>query len=1013
MNFLKILALRGPNLWARFPVLEAWLDLGPLKDSASSEIPNFNDRLKAMLPSLAEHHCSEGHAGGFYERLERGTYLAHILEHVAIELQSLAGTPVKFGKTRMTGADGVYKVAVRYLDEDLGRAALEQSRLLVRAAVDGTPFDVAASLAVLTAVHVNNRRSPLTEGVLAAAKERRIPARIVDKTGLLQLGTGSKQRRILEGQTDATSAVAVGIAHDRVLTSEMLAAIGVPVPYGRVATSADDAWAAAQTAELPVVIRPKFGVHPPASDPCGDETAVRNAYAHLADQGYTVLVEHATPGRPLRMLTVGGKQIAAIRNAGDRWHPVDVHPRIADRALDAVSVMGLDVAVVEAIVADPSRPLEEQSGTVVAVQAQPDFEVFRRAEGFIPSDQDPANRRNQDGGDKPHRSSTPIAAALVDHLFADPATSRIPVIAVTGTNGKTTTTRLTAHLLGQTQTVGMCCTEGIYLGERRIMTGDCSGPKSAKILLNHAAVDAAVVETARGGILREGLGFDRCDVAVVTNIGDGDHLGTNDVDTPEQLANVKSTIVWAVRENGYAVLNATDPLVVEMVKWCAGSVIFFAQDEHHPVLTEHRIRGGRTAFVRNNAIFLGIGPEATELVSLLQVPLTHGGLVGFHVENALASAAAAWAVGMSLDQIRRGLESFAPRMDQVPARFNVMDIHDVTVVLDYGHNTSAVARLLTKVIDRFPHPRKSVVYSAAGDRRDQDIIDQGRQLGAAFDRVFIYEDTYLRGRREGEITELFRQGMARTRRVQDVRSINGGMLAIEIAFAACTPGELLVIQPDRIDDGGCGFSGSSWTREAKEIPLAEALRCLKPAPDAEGASGEYSTEVVILEGRLGKQAVAARAFRRGEVVTEGFGPTTTERSMHTIQIDSDLHLVPPSPMKFFNHSCEPNCGLLIRCGVDNLEIHALRELAAGEEMTLDYETFEEEFEALTGPCLCRSPKCRGRLRGYGAMSDELREKYGIYIAEYLQLADEPMMVTTPLHHETAGNPAEIPVAAEV
>jgi cyanophycin synthetase len=1012
MNFLKILALRGPNLWARFPVLEAWLDLGLLKNVASSEIAGFNDRLKTMLPSLAEHHCSEGHAGGFYERLERGTYLAHILEHVAIELQSLAGTPVKFGKTRMTGTDGVYKVAVRYLDEDLGRAALEQARQLVLAAVHDTPFDVAASVAGLTAICSTNRQSPLTEAVLAAAKERRVPARVIDKSGLLQLGTGSKQRRVLEGQTDATSAVAVGIAHDRTLTSEMLAAIGVPVPYGRVATNGDDACAAAKSAELPVVIRPKFGVHPPASDPCGDEAAVRAAYAHLADQGYTVLVEHATPGRPIRMLIIGGKLIATIRNDGDRWHPVDVHPRIADRALDAVSVMGLDVAVVDAIALDPNRPLEEQAGTIVAVQSQPDFTAFERAAGLVPADQHPANRLDLVGGDKPRRSSTQdIGLAVVDHLFPNPDASRIPVIAVTGTNGKTTTTRLTSHLLGRDRTVGMCCTEGIYLGDRRIMTGDCSGPKSAKILLNHAAVDAAVVETARGGILREGLGFDRCDVAIVTNIGDGDHLGTNDVDTPAQLANVKSTIVWAVRENGYAVLNATDPLVVDMVKWCAGGVIFFAQDEQHPVLAQHRSCGGRTAFVRNNAIFLAIGPEATELVSLLQVPLTHGGLVGFHVENALASAAAAWAVGMPFNLIRQGLESFAPRMDQVPARFNVMDIHGVTVVLDYGHNTSAVARLL-EVIDRFPHPRKSVVYSAAGDRRDQDIVDQGRQLGAAFDRVFIYEDTYLRGRREGEITELFRQGMASTRRVKDIRSIQGGMLAIEIALAACLPGDLLVIQPDRIDDG-VALLRKFMDEGGEEIPLAEALRCLKPAPDADGASGEYSTDVVILEGRLGKQAVAARAFRRGEVVTEGFGPTTTERSMHTIQIDSDLHLVPPSPMKFFNHSCEPNCGLLIRCGVDNLEIHALRDLVAGEELTLDYETFEEEFEALTGPCLCRSPKCRGRLRGYGTMSDELREKYGIYIAEYLQLADEPLTVTTPLHHEAVGHPAEIPVAAEV
>ena len=352
-------------------------------------------------------------------------------------------------------------------------------------------------------------------------------------------------------------------------------------------------------------------------------------------------------------------------------------------------------------------------------------------------------------------------------------------------------------------------------------------------------------------------------------------------------------------------------------------------------------------------------------------------------------------------------------MDQVPARFNIMDIGGVTVVLDYGHNTSAVARLL-EVIDRFSaSAERSVVYSAAGDRRDADIVAQGEQLGAAFDRVFIYEDTYLRGRRDGEITELFQQGMASTNRVKDIRSIEGRMLAIELALAACQPGDLLVIQPDRIDDG-VALLRKFMDEGGEEIPLAEALRCLKPAPDADGASGEEcDMDVVILEGRLGKQAVAARAFGRGEVVTEGFGPTTTERSMHTIQIDSDLHLVPPSPMKYLNHSCEPNCGLLVRSGVDSLEIHALRDLAAGEELTLDYETFEEEFEALTGPCLCRSPKCRGRLRGYGAMSEELRARYGMYIAEYLQLADEPMMVTTPLHHESATRADEIPVAADV
>jgi cyanophycin synthetase len=992
MNFQRTLALRGPNIWARFPVLEAWVDLQDLKDAASSEMPGFNDRLKSLLPSLIEHRCSEGHTGGFYERLERGTYLAHILEHVVLELQTLAGTPVKYGKTRMSNVDGVYKVVVGYQDEDLGRAAFETGRELLLAVVQDRPFDVAAGITKLREIREKNRPAPITEAVLVAAKERKVPARLIDKSGLVQLGLGVRQRRVLNGQTDRSSAVANGIAYDRTLTRELLAAIGVPVPYGRTATSADDAWAAANEAGMPVVIRPKYVNALPASAALNQQNDVTAAYEALAGQGYSVLVEHATPGQPLRLLVVGEKVVAAYRREADSW--VDclgaLQASIAGRAVDAAGVVGLDVADIELGVADPSRPLEEQHGTVIGLQSQPDFSIFQ-----------------------PQPS---LGRALVDHLFSDPNNSRIPVVSISGTNGKTTTTRLTAHLLGQVHAnVGMCCTEGIYLGDRRLMKGDCSGPKSAKILLNHPEASAAVVETARGGILREGLGFDRCDVAVVTNIGEGDHLGSSDIDTPEQLAYVKSTIVWAVREGGFAVLNATDPLVVAMTQWCHGYVIFFARDEAHPVLIEHRAKGGRAAFVRNNAIILAEGTIETELVSLVQVPLTHGGRVGFHVENALAASAAAWAVGLPIDSLRRGLETFAPKMDLVPARFNIMDIHGVTVVLDYGHNTSAVAKLL-EVLDQFPHERRTVVYSAAGDRRDSDIVAQGEQLGAAFDRVLIYEDTYLRGRREGEITELFTQGMARTKRVKDIRSIRGGMLAIEIALSASQPGDLLVIQPDRIDDG-VALLKKFVDVGGREISLEDALRRPRPSPGADGASGELK-DVVVLEGRLGKQAVAARAFERGEPVTAGFGPTTTERSMHTIQIDDDLHLVPPSPMKYLNHSCDPNCGILIRRGVKRLEIHALRDIVAGEELTLDYETFEEAFEAMTGPCLCRSPKCRGRLHGYARMSTELREYYGVYVAEYLRESDEAIVVaveavTTPLHAIPVGDPAEIPVAAEV
>jgi cyanophycin synthetase len=1003
MNFLKTQALRGPNIWARFPIMEVWVDLQDLKDLASSEIPGFNDRLKTFLPSLAEHRCSEGRPGGFYERLERGTYLAHILEHVALELQTLAGTPVKYGKTRMSNTDGVYKIAVGYKEENLGRAAFDLGRDLVLAAVHDQPFDVAAAIASLVATFEKNKPSPIASALLAAAKEKRIPARLIDKNGLIQLGYGVHQRRILEGQTDASSAVANGIAYDRILTRELLAAIGVPAPYGRAASSEDDAWAAAQEAELPVIVRPKFVNAIPGSVILANEDEVRAGYRQIADLGYSVLVEHATPGHEHRLIVIGPKIVAAARKTESGWLDVTptLHPRIAERVIDAAQVIGLDVAAVDIIALDLARPFEDQKGTVISVIAQPDLNPHLQPPN-------PGVSVLANPGDQP------LAQSLLDHLFPAPQSSRIPLVSVTGTNGKTTTTRLTAHLLSQVHAVvGMCCTEGIYINHRRIMKGDCSGPKSAKVILNHTEPHAAVVEVARGGILREGLGFDRCDVAVVTNIGDGDHLGASDIDTPEQLANVKSTIVWAVEKNGFAVLNANDPLVVNMTQWCSGGIIFFARPADHPVIAHHRAQQGRAIFTRDNVIVLAEGTDEIHLISLAEVPLTQGGRVGFHVENVLAAAGAAWALGISLDAIRRGLASFAPKMDQVPARFNIMDIGGVTVVLDYGHNTSAVARLL-EVLELFPHKKRSVVYSAAGDRRDIDIVAQGEQLGAAFDRVFIYEDTYLRGRREGEITELFQTGMARTRRVHDIRSVKGGMLAIEIAFAACTPGELLVIQPDRIDDG-VALLQRFVAQGGRELSLEEALRCLKPEPDAPAASGASQQLVLVTEGRLGKAAVAVGGFVEGDLVTEGWGDTTTERSMHTIQVDRDLHLTPPSPMKYLNHSCEPNCGIVLRRGVENIQIRAIRDITVGEELTLDYETFEEAFEAMTGPCLCESKGCRGRLRGFAHLPLDVRERYGSYIAEYLLEADEPTIVARPTvealsqDNVTIPHPAEAPV----
>jgi UDP-N-acetylmuramyl tripeptide synthase len=597
MDFRKVRLLGGPNIWANYPVLEAWVDLGALKDSPSDELPGFTDRLMAWLPSLIEHRCSVGKRGGFLERLRRGTWMAHILEHVALELQSLAGTPVGFGRTRESHEDGVYKVALEFECEELGRASLEVGRDLCLAAVYDRPFDVDAALGHLREIAQRYRPHPTETALRQGARQRRIPITRVEESDTFILGHGIRQRQ--------------------------------------------------------------------------------------------VSLDELVP-------------------------PVD---------------------------------------------------------------------------------------GLLERLFPSGQTGRIPIAAVTGVNGKTTTTRLIAHILACTQRcVGMTCTEGIYIDGQRVEAGDCSGPLSARTVLTDPRVEAAVLETARGGILRAGLGFDRCDVAVVTNIAEGDHLGIGDIETVEQLARVKRAIVDVVAPEGHAVLKADDPLVADMASYCPGSVVFFARDGNHRVVVEHRQQGGRAVFVRDRRIILAEGAQEIPLVSLENVPMTHGGYVAFQVENALAAAAAAWVLGVPCEVILTGLESFVADLDRAPGRFNLLEFNDATVVIDYGHNTSSLASLI-ETFDALPHKFRTAVYSAAGDRRDIDLIRQGELLGDAFDRVILYEEeNCIRGRAPGEINALFRRGLSDRGRVKHIEEVQGAIQALEYALEHARPGELLLIQVDLVDE---------------------------------------------------------------------------------------------------------------------------------------------------------------------------------------------------------------------
>jgi cyanophycin synthetase len=849
MEFRKILTLRGPNLWSRRPVLEAWVDLQDLKDRASDSIPGFNDRLTAWLPTMIEHRCSVGERGGFFQRLRDGTYPAHILEHITIELQTQAGTPVGFGKARETSEAGVYKVVVRYKDEHVARACLFAARELFLAAVHDRPYDVTGELDKLRALADRVCLGPSTSAIVAAAEARGIPARRLTTGSLVQLGYGCNQRRIWAAETDRTSAIAETIAQDKELTKTLLRTGGIPVPEGRPVEDAGDAWDAAQEIGPPVVVKPRDANH--ARGVFTNLTTreqIARAFDLALKEGSGVIVERFAPGSEHRLLVVGDQMIAASRGDAsyiegdgrrtvrqlveedlntdprrgvDEVYPLclirfdaitsmqlerqgytpedvptpgarilvsvsdnlsidctdQVHSSVAAHAVRAAKIVGLDVAGLDVVAEDIGRPLEDQGGVVVEVNAGPGLLMHLKPSVGTPR---------------------PVGEAIVNTLFPAGENGRIPIVCVTGTNGKTTVTRLIAHFLKLAgKLIGVTTSDGVVIENRTIEVGDCSGPRSARLVLLNPEVQAAVLEAGRGGILREGLGFDKCDVAVVTNIAEPDHLGLAYIETPEQMFGVKRCAVDVVLPDGASVLNAADPLVAEMAPLSNGQVIFFALDPSHAVVIKHRAEGRRAVIVRDGLIVLAEGPAEVPLIALTDVPLTHGGRVPFQVENALAAAAAGWALNIPADTIRGGLHSFQGNLHDSPARFNVLDVGGMTVIVDDSHNASALAAVIA-ALDNFPHERRTIIYSAGYGRRDSDILDQGRRLAGAFDRVVLYEDGSASDRVPGELTRLFREGIssAPAPRVIEVLDIRDHRDAIHAAIDRLGRGELLVIQTE-------------------------------------------------------------------------------------------------------------------------------------------------------------------------------------------------------------------------
>ncbi len=844
MKVSRIRALRGPNLWSQRTAIEAVVACSST-ECALNRIPGLVAQLNKYFPEVTLPQPVERH---------EAMTMAHVLEFVALNLQTRAGCPVSFSHTAQTAETGTYRVIVEYSEEAVSRLAFELAQTLCLAAIGATPFDLAAALWRLRELDEGVRLGPSTGAIVRAAIARGIPYRRLTEGSMVQFGWGSQQRRIQASETDLTSAVAESIAQDKELTKVLLHAAGIPVPAGRPVANAADAWAAACEIGGAVVVKPQNGNQGKGvAVNLASREQVEAAYAVAAEISDEILVERYISGHDYRMLVIGNKLVAAARREppqvlGDGIHSVrqlvdqvnsdprrgkdhvtaltridfdeialahlatqnltaesipakgvrvilrnnanlstggtatdvtdEVHPELAARVVAAAQMIGLDICGVDVICDNVRNPLEQQNGGIVEVNAAPGLRMHLQ----------PSSGKGRAVGE-----------AVIANMFAADDDGRIPVVAVTGTNGKTTTVRLIANILScQNLRVGMTNTDGVYVAGQRIDTGDCSGPKSAKNVLLHPDVDAAVFETARGGMLREGLGFDRCQVAVVTNIGMGDHLGLAHVHTAKDLALVKRIVVQNVTpDTGVAVLNAADPLVANMADGCPGSVTFFARNRHHPVIVKHRAQGKRVIYLDGDSI---VAAEAglKHRISLSGIPITQNGSIGFQIENAMAAIGAGWALALDWVVIRAGLASFVSDVQTAPGRFNLFSHRGATLIADYGHNADAI-RALVCAIDNMPANRRSVVISGAGDRRDEDIRQQTEILGDAFDEVVLYQDQCQRGRADGEVLGLLRQGLENAKRTREVKEIRGEFVAIDAAFASLKAGELCLILVDQVE----------------------------------------------------------------------------------------------------------------------------------------------------------------------------------------------------------------------
>jgi cyanophycin synthetase len=859
MKILRTQTLRGPNYWSirRDKIIVMRLDLEDLAEKPSNEIPGFYEGLIDVLPSLVEHYCSPGYRGGFFERVRTGTYMGHIIEHIALELQELAGTPVGFGRTRVTSTPGVYNVVFEYVDEQAGRYAGRAAVRLCQSLVDTGTYskeELAQDLADLRDLCNNAALGPSTETIVKEAQARNIPWLLLSARSMVQLGYGVHQKRIQATLSSFSGILAVELACDKEGTKTILKDGGIPVPRGTVIQYLDELPAAIEeVGGFPIVIKPLDGNHGRGiSIDVKNQQEAEEAYdlASAASKTRSVIVERYYKGSDHRILVINGKVAAVAEripahvvgdgrstieelieitnqdpNRGDGHANVltkitidktalnvlgkqgyeltsileqgaiaylratanlstggiavdrtdEIHPENVWIAQRVAKLIGLDIAGIDVVTDDIRKPLKEVDGVIVEVNAAPGFRMHVAPSRGLP--------RN-------------IAAPVIDMLFPPGTPSRVPILAITGTNGKTTTSRLISHICRQTgKVVGFTTTDGVYIDDYLVEKGDNTGPYSAGMILKEPTVEIAVLETARGGILRSGLAFNQCDVGVVLNVA-ADHLGIGDIDTIEQMAKVKSVVAEVVSAEGYAVLNADDPLTVSMAEKVKGRVAYFSMSPDNPIIHDHIRRGGMAAIYENGYLSILEGEWTLRIEEAVNIPVTMQGMAPFMIANALAACLATFVQGIDIELIRQGVRTFKPSVAQTPGRMNLFDLGHHHALIDYAHNPAGY-EAVGGFVGNWSGEKVGVV-GGPGDRRDDDLILLGKLSAQMFDRIIVKEDNDTRGRRRGEVADLILRGISQENASMRPEVILDETEALEKALSTVSEGGLVVIFPESV-----------------------------------------------------------------------------------------------------------------------------------------------------------------------------------------------------------------------